>query len=101
MYRARSAIGVSRGSGLSSYRPKSSGHPKQIKTTARLLSEAKKPLVLAGGGVNLSEANDELNKFLNKHKIPVATTLMGHGINPGDERLFCGFVGMHEPSMPT
>ncbi len=81
--------------GLISYRPKSSGHPKQIKTTAKLLSEAKKPLILAGGGVNLSEANDELNKFLNKHKIPVATTLMGHGINPEDERLFCGFVGMH------
>jgi len=81
--------------GLISYRPKSSGHPKQIKTTAKMLSEAKKPLILAGGGVNLSEANDELNKFLNKHKIPVATTLMGHGINPEDERLFCGFVGMH------
>ncbi len=81
--------------GLTSYRPKESGHPKQIKSTAKMLSKAKKPLILAGGGVNLSQANDELNSFLNKYNIPVATTLMGHGINPEDVRLFCGFVGMH------
>ncbi len=80
---------------LPSYRPKEAGHPKQIKTTVKLLEKAKKPLILAGGGVNLSGANDELNTFLNKYRIPVATTLMGHGINPDDERLFCGFVGMH------
>ncbi len=80
---------------LASYRPKAAGHPKQIKTTVKMLEKSKKPLILAGGGVNLSEANEELNKFLNKIKIPVATTLMGHGINPDDERLFCGFVGMH------
>ncbi len=80
---------------LPSYRPKTTGHPKQIKTTVKMLEKAKKPLILAGGGVNLSGANDELNRFLNKYRIPVATTLMGHGINPQDERLFCGFVGMH------
>ncbi len=80
---------------LPSYRPKESGHPKQIKTTVKMLEEARKPLILAGGGVNLSEANDELNAFLDKTGIPVATTLMGHGINPADERLFCGFMGMH------
>ncbi len=80
---------------LPNYRPKTTGHPKQIRTTVKMLEKAKKPLILAGGGINLSEANDELNKFLNKSGIPVATTLMGHGINPEDERLYCGFMGMH------
>lgn len=81
--------------GLPSYRPKETGHPKQIRTTVKMMEKARKPLVLMGGGVNLSDATGEMNIFLDKYAIPVATTLMGHGINPKDERLFCGFVGMH------
>ncbi|MCK5674032.1 MAG: acetolactate synthase large subunit, partial [Spirochaetales bacterium] len=80
---------------LQSYRPKDSGHPKQIKSTIKLLSESKKPLVLTGGGVNLSNAMPEMNEFLNKTGIPVVHTLMGNGINPADDNQFLGFIGMH------
>ena len=80
---------------LQSYRPKDSGHPKQIKNTIKLLSESEKPLVLTGGGVNLSNAMPEMNEFLNKTGIPVVHTLMGNGINPEDDNQFMGFIGMH------
>ncbi len=80
---------------LMSYRPKDTGHPKQIKSTIKLLSKAKKPLVLAGGGVNLSNATGEMNEFLDKTGIPVVHTLMGNGVNPADENQFLGFIGMH------
>ncbi len=80
---------------LQSYKPKESGHPKQIKSTIKLLSESKKPLVLSGGGVNLANAMPEMNEFLNKTGIPVVHTLMGNGINPEDDNQFFGFIGMH------
>ncbi|MCK5154648.1 MAG: biosynthetic-type acetolactate synthase large subunit [Spirochaetales bacterium] len=80
---------------LQSYKPKDSGHPKQIKSALKLLSESVKPLVLTGGGVNLSNAMPEMNEFLNKTGIPVVHTLMGNGINPEDDNQFFGFIGMH------
>ena len=80
---------------LQSYRPKDAGHPKQIKSTIKLLSESKKPLVLTGGGVNLSDAMPEMNEFLDKTGIPVVHTLMGNGVNPTDDNQFLGFIGMH------
>jgi acetolactate synthase I/II/III large subunit len=80
---------------LQSYRPKYSGHPKQIKSAINLLLKAKKPLVLSGGGVNLSNAMSEMNKFLDKTGIPVVHTLMGNGVNPQDDNQFMGFIGMH------
>ena len=80
---------------LQSYKPKDSGHPRQIKSAVKLLSESKKPLVLTGGGVNLSNAMPEMNEFLNTTGIPVVHTLMGNGINPKDDNQFFGFIGMH------
>jgi len=80
---------------LQSYKPKESGHPKQIKSTIKLLSESKKPLILTGGGVNLSNAIPEMNEFLNKTGIPVVHTLMGNGVDPADDNQFLGFIGMH------
>ena len=80
---------------LQSYRPKDSGHPKQIKSAIKLLAASKKPLIISGGGVNLSNATGEMNDFLNKTGIPVVHTLMGTGVNPEDENQFLGFIGMH------
>ncbi len=80
---------------MQSYRPKNSGHPKQIKSALKLISASRKPLVLSGGGVNLSNAMADMNKFLNKTGIPVVHTLMGNGVNPEDENQFLGFIGMH------
>ncbi|RKX46118.1 MAG: biosynthetic-type acetolactate synthase large subunit [Thermotogae bacterium] len=77
------------------YKPTLVGHPRQIKRAVELLKNSKKPLVIAGGGVNLSGTAHLLNQFLDKFGIPVVNTLMGHGLNPQDERLYLGGIGMH------
>lgn len=65
---------------------------KEIK---ELVDNAKKPVILAGGGVVLSGAADELFEFAEKLDAPVACTLMGTSSFPGDHRLCTGLVGMH------
>ncbi|MGI5849534.1 MAG: biosynthetic-type acetolactate synthase large subunit [Christensenellales bacterium] len=64
----------------------------EIKT---LISKAKKPVILAGGGVVLSGAADKLFEFAERIDAPVACTLMGTSSFPGDHRLYTGMVGMH------
>jgi len=80
---------------IPSYRPTTRGHPKQIKKAMELLKNSKKPLVIVGGGANLSGTMDLVNAFIDKFGIPVVHTLMGHGVNPRDERLYFGGIGMH------
>ncbi len=80
---------------LPGYKPKRMGHPKQIKALKSALAEAKKPLVLAGGGVIFSGAGEALSNFLDRHGIPVINTLMGHGIHPSRDELYYGPIGMH------
>ena len=74
---------------------KSGGHPQQLKEIARALMNAEKPVILAGGGVILSNASKELLKLAESLKIPVTTTLMGKGCFPEDHPLAMGMVGMH------
>lgn len=59
------------------------------------VTDANKPVILAGGGVVLSKAEDELFKLAERIEAPVATTLMGTGSFPGKHRLYTGLVGMH------
>ncbi len=80
---------------LPGYRPKSSGHPRQIKTLKKMLLESRRPLVISGGGVNLSDSTDLLNSFCSRYGIPVVNTLMGHGVAPENDDLYYGPVGMH------
>jgi acetolactate synthase-1/2/3 large subunit len=67
----------------------------ELAAAAALISGAKKPLILAGGGVSIAGADPELLRFAEKAQIPVATTLMGLGSFPGTHELFTGLVGMH------
>jgi acetolactate synthase-1/2/3 large subunit len=80
---------------LRGYRPNMTGHPKQVKTLIKLLKEAKKPLILAGGGVNLSDSAEMVNTLADEKGIPVVCTLMGHGVSPKREELLLGPIGMH------
>ncbi|MFH0859664.1 MAG: biosynthetic-type acetolactate synthase large subunit [Candidatus Altiarchaeota archaeon] len=73
----------------------SGGHPRQIKEAAKLLMNAERPMILAGGGVIISNASAELYKLAASLGIPVATTLMGKGCFPEDHPLALGMVGMH------
>ena len=60
-----------------------------------MLSEAKKPLIYAGGGVILGEAWEELTAMSERHNIPVTTTLMGLGGFPETKSQSLGMLGMH------
>lgn len=77
------------------YNPTLKGNPRQIKKAYELIKEAKRPLVLAGAGVILSNACKEFNEFVHLINAPVMTSLLGKGaINEHDE-LALGMLGMH------
>jgi acetolactate synthase-1/2/3 large subunit len=78
------------------YNPTLHGHPSQIKKAAEMINNAcKKPLILAGRGVILSEASAELMQLAETAQIPVVTTLLGIGSFPESHALSYGMVGMH------
>jgi acetolactate synthase-1/2/3 large subunit len=66
-----------------------------IKRAAALLTQAKRPLLYAGGGVGISGAGEELAALAERLNAPVATSLMGIGALPHDHRLCTGLIGMH------
>ncbi|MDE5911054.1 MAG: acetolactate synthase large subunit, partial [Clostridia bacterium] len=68
---------------------------KQINETIESLQSAKRPLLLAGGGVKIAKAEKELNKFVELTGIPVVTTIMGKGAITSDAPLYYGNVGIH------
>jgi len=80
---------------MRSYNPVVKGHPGQIKKAAQLLSEAKRPMVYAGGGVILSEAAPQLTKLVRMLGFPCTNTLMGLGGFPASDKHFVGMLGMH------
>ena len=77
------------------YKPNESVHVGQLKRAYKLLKAAKKPLILAGGGVIISRANDKLQEFAEKMNVPVVTTIMGKGAIPTTHPLYVGNSGMH------
>jgi acetolactate synthase-1/2/3 large subunit len=80
---------------LKSYHPTYQPNIKQLHKVVKLIQEARKPMILAGGGVVLSKASRELTQFAKKIYAPVSTTLMGLGVFPTRERLWLGMIGMH------
>ena len=68
---------------------------EQINKTIELLQNAKRPLLLAGGGIRIAKAEKELSKFVELTGIPVVTTIMGKGAIPSDSPLYYGNVGIH------
>lgn len=78
---------------LRTYKPTIKGHAVQIKKVIGELSKAKRPIICAGGGVLLSEAENELRKFAESHGIPVVSTMMGIGVMPTKHPLYYGMVG--------
>ena len=80
---------------LEGYDPNYIGHPKQIKKAIELLKEAKRPLIVAGHGVLLSGATEELYKLATTCQIPVTNTLLGLGSFPREHQLSLGMLGMH------
>lgn len=70
-------------------------HVGQLKRAYKLLKSAKRPLILAGGGINIAHANANLLKFVETLDVPVVTTIMGKGAIPTKHALYIGNCGMH------
>ncbi len=80
---------------LKSYNPTYKPNVKQLKKAMSLIKDARKPVILAGGGVVSSTASEKLTEFARRLNIPVTTSLMGLGAFPGTDRLWLGMLGMH------
>ena len=80
---------------LPSYQPTLDPNDMQIKKILKQLSKAKKPVLLAGGGISYAEASKELNEFAERYQIPVVTSLLGQGTIATSHTLFLGMGGMH------
>ncbi len=77
------------------YNPTYHGNKYMINQAAQMIAHAKKPVIMAGGGVISSEASKELKELAELTKIPVTMTLMGLGGFPGTHKLSLGMLGMH------
>lgn len=80
---------------LPSYQPTIEPNELQIKKILKQLSKAKKPVLLAGGGVSYAGAAKELIALAERYQIPVVTSLLGQGTIATSHPLFLGMGGMH------
>ncbi len=80
---------------LPGYKPKYDGSQQQVKRAISTMAKSKKPLIIAGHGVLLSNASKELAEFVEKSQIPVVNTILGLGSIPEDHPLALGMLGMH------
>jgi len=80
---------------LPGYNPTYDGHPLQIKKLLKDLSEAKRPVIYAGGGVIISGATEELVKLSEALDLPVINSFLGVGGFPSAHDNYVGWLGMH------
>jgi acetolactate synthase I/II/III large subunit len=80
---------------LPGYRPAAKPHNKQVREAARLINEAKRPVLYVGGGVLKAHATDELLELAELTNVPVVTTLMARGAFPDSHEQHLGMPGMH------
>src|SRR6266511_1841332 len=80
---------------LPGYQPTLEPNIRQVREAARLIEKAQRPVIIAGQGVLLSGAWNELRRFAEKTHIPVITTLLGISGFPESNALSLGFLGMH------
>lgn len=80
---------------LPGYKPSTKGHAKQIKEAARLINQAKRPVIYAGGGILKARAAEALRELAELTDTHVVTTLMARGAFPDDHPLCLGMPGMH------
>jgi len=80
---------------LPGYKFVSRGHSVQIKKAVGRINKAERPLIIAGRGIVISQAYNELKELAEKAQIPVVSTLLGISSFPGDHILNFGMIGMH------
>ncbi|HQR02881.1 MAG: acetolactate synthase 3 catalytic subunit [Proteobacteria bacterium] len=80
---------------IRSYNPVVKGHSGQIRKAVQLLVGAKRPMIYTGGGVILSDADQQLGKLTRLLGFPLTQTLMGLGAFPATDHQHLGMLGMH------
>lgn len=80
---------------MRSYNPTYKPNLNQLRRSVEELAKAERPVILAGGGVIMSNAAEALTGLARKLSIPVTCTLMGLGGFPATDPLWLGMVGMH------
>ena len=80
---------------LPGYRPDLSPEPKEYEHALELIHNSKRPVILAGHGIIISGAMNEVREFAERAGIPVALTLLGLGAFPASHPLNLGMMGMH------
>ncbi len=80
---------------MQSYNPARAGHRGQIRRAAKLLADAKRPVLMVGGGAIASNASERIREIAHAFRLPVTATLMGLGVYPGTDKHFLGMLGMH------
>jgi acetolactate synthase-1/2/3 large subunit len=81
--------------GLPGFKPNFEGHPRQVRLAAAEIDAAQRPVILAGHGVLVAQAWDDLRAFAERTQIPVAHTLLGIGAIDETHPLSYGYMGMH------
>lgn len=80
---------------LRGYKVINKASESQVKRVAEAIKEAKKPVILAGGGVVISDAMEEFRKLTGDTRIPVVATMMGIGVLESDNENYYGMLGSH------
>lgn len=86
---------------IRSYIPSPEPNPEEIQQAAELINNAEKPLVLAGHGIEIGQAEEEFKAFIEKGGLPAARTLLGLSVLPTDHPLNMGMLGMHGNMAPN
>ena len=83
------------------YKPNTKGHAIQVKRAVEAIKQSKRPLIVSGGGVLLSGIKPKFQKFADKTKIPVISTMMGIGVMPSDHEMYLGVANraLHEADL--
>ncbi len=77
------------------YKPNESVHVGQLKKAWKTLKNAQRPLILAGGGINIARADVPFAKFVETTQVPVVSTMMGKGALPEQHEYYMGNAGLH------
>ncbi|MEY8751742.1 acetolactate synthase large subunit [Alkalicoccobacillus gibsonii] len=80
---------------LPGYQPTIIPNRQQIRKLAEAVTQAKKPVILAGAGILHAKASEQLYEYVEQQQIPVVNTLLGLGNFPGNHELHLGMAGMH------
>ncbi len=68
---------------------------RSLQAAGEMLSNARRPLIIAGGGIGISDSVDDFRQFAARTGVPVTATLKGLGVMPADDPCYVGMLGMH------